>query len=130
MVSYSTLTSDDIHNLLDEEVLSLSHPWDGTVPFPVFVVEDMTSFSPNIFHSPPEEVDICPYLTASKYPTKRLYFYPSEYPPPLIDEYMSSQEGGFSPGWISLKRDFDIAAIEARNGIISNGGGRSPPFSL
>ena len=45
MVSYSSLTSDDIHNLLDEEVLSLSHPWDGNVPFPVFVVEDMNSFS-------------------------------------------------------------------------------------
>ena len=78
-------------------LVSLS-PWDGTVPFPVYVVEDMKSFSPNIFHPPPEEIDICSYITANRYPTERLYFFPSTYSPPLVDEHMSSKEGGFFPG--------------------------------
>ena len=124
MVSYSTLPSDDIHRLLDDEVSSLSRLWDGTILFPVYVVKEMTSFTPSIFHSPPEEVDICTYLTAKKYPTERLYFSPSTYSPPSVDEHMSSKEGGFFPGWIKLKRDLDIAAIEAGNAIISNGGGK------
>ena len=123
-MSYSTLSSDAIHRLLDDEVSSLSHPWDGTIPFPVYVVEEMTSFSTNVFHSPPEEVDICSYLSAQKYPTERLYFSPSKYSPPLVGDHMLSEEGGFFPGWIALKRDLEIAAIEAGNAIISNGGGK------
>ena len=70
MVSYSNLSSDDIHRLLDDEVSSLSHPWDGTILFPVYVVKDMKSFTPSIFHSPPEEVDICTYLDAKEYLTE------------------------------------------------------------
>ena len=73
MVSYSSLTSDDIRHLLDKEVLSLSNPWNGTIPLSVFVVLDMKSFPPTIFNSPPEEVDICKYLSAKQYPTDRLY---------------------------------------------------------
>ena len=95
MVSYSTLTTDDIHHLLDDEVSSLSHPWNGIIMFLVYVVTGMKSFSPNIFHSAPQEVDICSYLRASKYPTERLYFPPSKYPPPSADEHMSLKEGGF-----------------------------------
>ena len=69
MVSYSNLSIDDIHRLIDDKVSSLSHPWDGTILFPVYVVKEMKSFTPSIFHSPPEEVDICSYLEGAKYPT-------------------------------------------------------------
>ena len=82
MVSYTNLSSEDIHHLLDNEVSSLSHPWDGTIPFPVYVVKEMKSFTADIFHSKPTEVDICTYLSAKKYPTERLYFSPSKYIPP------------------------------------------------
>ena len=99
MASYSTLTTDDIHNLLDDEVSSLSNPWTGVVNFPVFVVMDMKYFSPSVFHSEPQDVDICSYLCASKYPTEQLYFPPSKYPPPSADGDMSLEEGGFFP-WL------------------------------
>ena len=123
MASYSTLTSDDIHHLLNDKVSSLSHPWNGIIMFPVHVVMDMKSFSPNIFHSVPRDVDICSYLCASKYPTERLYFPPSKYPPPSANEHMSSKEGGFFRSWINLKRSLEIAALEAGHTIVSNGGG-------
>ena len=125
MASYSNLSSDDIHRLLDDEVSSLSRPWDGTIMFPVYVVKEMTSFTPSIFHSPPEEVDICSYLDSAKYPTERLYFSPSKYIPPSDDSHMSSNEGGFFRGWIDLKRDLEIASIAAGHAIISNGGKKS-----
>ena len=122
MVAYTNLSCEDIHHLLDNEVSSLSQPWDGTILFPVYVVEDMKSFTESIFHSPPEEVDICSYLSAQKYPTERLYFSPSKYIPPQHEGAMSSKEGGFVRGWIDLKRDLEIASIEAGHTIISNGG--------
>ncbi len=37
---------------------------------------------------------------------------------------MSSEEGGFVWGWIDLKRDLEIASIEAGHTIKSNGGGQ------
>ena len=125
MVLYSNLSSDDIHCLLDDAVSSLSHPWDGTILFPVYVVKDMKSFTASIFHSLLQEVDICTYLSAQKYPTERLYFSPSKYIPPKHDADMSSEEGGFVRGWIDLKRDLEIASIEAGHTIKSNGGRRS-----
>ena len=125
MESYSNLSSDDIHRLLDDEVSSLSHPWDGTILFPVYVVKEMKSLTTSIFHSPPSEVDICSYLEGAKYPTERLYFSTSMYSPPLDHAQMSSKEGVFFRGWINLKRDLEIAAIEAGHAIWSNGGGKA-----
>ena len=124
MASYSTLTSDDIHHLLDDEVSALCNPWNGIIKFPVFVVIDMKSFSPSVFHSEPQDVDICSYLGASKYPTERLYFPPSKYPPPSADGGMSLEEGVFFRSWINLKQDLEIAALESRHLIVSNGGGK------
>jgi len=125
MALYSNLSSDDIHSILDDEVSSLSLPWDGTIMFPVYVVKDMKSFTETIFHAPPVEVDICTYLAAKKYPTERLYFSPSKYTPPKHVTDMSSEEGGFFRGWIDLKRDLEIASLQAGHTIISNGGSRS-----
>ncbi len=94
-MSYSNLTTDNIHLLLDNEVSSLSNPWEGTILFPVYVVNDIKSFTPKVFDTQPEEVDICTYLSAKKYPTERLYFSPSKYIPPKHDTDMSTEEGGF-----------------------------------
>ena len=122
MGNFSNLTSDDIHSLLDNEVSHLSNPWEGTIMFPIYVVNDMKSFAPSVFNSPPIEVDICTYLAANKYPTEILYFSPSKYPPPHQEADMLSEEGGPLSGWIDLKRDLEVASIDAGHTIISNGG--------
>ena len=91
MASYTLLSSNGIHNMLDDQIVSLSNPWTATILFPVFAVLDMKLFPLNIFNSPPEEVDICKYLTAQQYPTKRLYFPPSKYQPRLNAACMQSK---------------------------------------
>ena len=85
MASYALLSSDNIHHLLDDQITFLSNPWTATILFPVFAVLDMKLFPLNIFNSPPEEVDICKYLTAQQYPTERLYF---PHPNTLLDWMM------------------------------------------
>ena len=78
----------DVHDMLDDQIASLSNPWTASIQFPVFVVLDMKLFSPIIFNAPPEEVDICKYPNAQQYPTKWLCFPSSKYPPPLNNAYI------------------------------------------
>ena len=125
MDTFSSLTSDQINYLLDEELAYLSKPWMGSIPFLVHVISEDDSLSPALFDRDLELVDICDCLNAGRYPTRRLYFSKSQYPPPKKGE-MTSENSGKTPavecqGWIDLKRDICTAAHNAGNPILSNG---------
>lgn len=103
--------------------------WQGSIPFSVFILDDTTKDISSIFDRPPQNVDICHYLEAQKYPTRRLYFCPETYPPPANDEEMEHVKSNKCAKWMSLKKDLHTAAHDAGSPIQSNGG-RSHGHSL
>jgi len=69
--------------------------------------------------TPPPLIDICDFLGGEKYPTMRLHFSSTDYPPPKTNEDMSIDLA--SSGWADLCRDLMTAAHSAGNSIICNG---------
>ena len=61
-------STDSIHHLLDDHLLSLSKPWMGYLPFDVYEVDDKSSITSTIFDLPPKCIDICAYLDGEKSP--------------------------------------------------------------
>jgi len=123
------LSQMDVHQvqcLLDEHLLSLKHPWKGSIKFKFWPVVDKSQVTIELFKSPPEDGDICDYLGGQKRQIQRLYFSPTSYPPPKIDDHMKTvtKDGKRTcnvQGWIDLKRDIETSALDGGNPVISNG---------
>jgi hypothetical protein len=107
---------------LDCHVKDLSAQWKASIPFLCSVTYDNTSFTDIPPSVPLSLIDISDYLGGQKYPARRLSFCPTTYPPPTLDEEMTSRK---SPCWCDLSRALGTAAHEAGNPIILNGSQKS-----
>ena len=109
-----------MNQLLDNELYALSKPWIGTIIFPVFVLNENDVLSKESFNHVPTKVNICDYLGAGRYPSRRLMFSPDKCPPPINDEL---KPNGLinCQGWIDLKRELQFAAQVSDNPVICNG---------
>ena len=96
-------STDSIHILLNDHLLSSSKPWTGYLPFGVYEVDDKSSITSTIFDLPPKCIDICAYLDGAKTPMQRLYFSPNKFPPPKDNNEMKGVEKKCA-GWLKLKK--------------------------
>ncbi len=89
--SIANMNSQNIKNLLDSHVDSLSKPWKGSIKFKCFVMNKHARDISKLLLGQPQEIDICDYL-CGQFPTaKRLYFDSNRYPPPLGKRIMSGR---------------------------------------
>ena len=72
-------STESIHILLDDHLLSLPKPWMGYLSFDVYEVDDKLSITSTIFDLPPKCIDICAYLDGEKSPMQQLYFSPNKF---------------------------------------------------
>ena len=115
-----------LHNHLQEKIQLMSKPWKGCIPTEVFVCVDKESDTPTIFNHPPQLVDICEYLGGAKYPTSRLYFPSTKFPPPTSSDDMKGNNSEETcVGWRCLKRHLIRTALHNGQIIVSNGGEES-----
>lgn len=121
--SLSSMTAEDIHLLLDQQLHSLSNPWDASIPFPVRIIPSPDAdIASVLLKSDLEVVDLCDYLNGGRYPTSRLYFCPKTYPPPSNNDEMKGKDAANKcRGWHDLKRDIERAAHSAGSPILCNG---------
>ena len=110
----------NLQNLIDETVANLSNPWQGSLPFKAHVLLDGEDTTNVMENNDPELVHVCEYIGGAKYPTKRLYFSTTLYPPPM-DQKLS--RCGDCKSWMCLKKDLMRSAHEAGNTFVTNGGG-------
>jgi len=71
---FASLSNEAINQLLDSELIALSKPWKGSIPFSVFVLGEEDAISSTLFQVTPQFIDIADYLNGQQYPTRRLYF--------------------------------------------------------
>ena len=83
------------------------------------MIYDPCELTNNFMSTPLPLIDICDFLGGEKYPTMRLHFSSTDYPPPKTNEDMSIDLA--SSGWADLCRDLMTAAHSAGNSIICNG---------
>jgi len=124
-IMYANLSTSEVQDLIDKEVLGFSKPWKGKIPFHLRVVNygmDDTS----IHKQPLQLLDICDYLDGQDSKCKRLYFSIEKYPPPSNDiDMKATDESGNTncAGFNSLMFDLKLAAENAGSPIVMNGGG-------
>ena len=125
-IDHIQLSHDELHNRLQEKIQLMSKSWKGSIPTEVFVCVDKESDIPTIFNHPPQLVDICEYLGGAKYPTSRLYFPSTKFPPPSSSDDMKGNNSEETcVGWRCLKRHLIRTALHNGQIIVSNGGGES-----
>ena len=118
---FASLSTEAINQLLDSELIALSKPWKGSIPFSVFILGEQDAISSALFQVTPQSIDIAEFLNGQQYPTRRLYFCPKAYPPPANIDDMAGSNALEYQGWKDLKRDLCISAHNAGNPILSNG---------
>ena len=69
---FSSFQVEEIQDLLDGKITNLSKSWKGCLPFSVYIIVDKHSATTKIFSPLSLKIDICDYLEAGTYPTKRL----------------------------------------------------------
>ena len=112
-----------IHRLLDDSINAFSKPWQGEILFNVCIWKSGMSMD-SIRHLPLQQANICTYLNGKEPSCYRLYFSKEDYPPPTSDDEMVCTRRGGScrcKGWMDLRRDLSLAALDGGNPIVCNG---------
>jgi hypothetical protein len=91
-IMYANLSTSDIQDLIDNEVLGFSKPWKGKIPFHLRVV-NYGMDDASIHEQPLQLLDICDYLDGQDSKCRRLYFSNEKYPPPSNDIDMKATDG-------------------------------------
>ena len=68
---FSSLSVSEINNDLDCALAALSNPWKGSIPFPAYVINKCNVVTSDTFDIP-QDIKICDYLDAQKYPVKSI----------------------------------------------------------
>ena len=76
--------NQSIQSLLDAFVSNISLDWKGSIPFHCYVIYDPSELINDFMSTPPPLIDICDFLGGKKYPTMRLHFSSTDYPPPKL----------------------------------------------
>ena len=112
------------HFAADEAVSALSAEWLVSIPFMIYVIcDELDSATEEL---PAHEFvtdNICRYFGGGMCPSRRIYFCPRTYPPPVSVQQMDASNKTVHPGFADLRRDLEVAALTAGNPICSNGHG-------